>query len=69
MTVRQFRLWWEFATFEERRDLVKRWFDSVITSDHSLIASERAAGIHFEDLPIGLVNELSHDKLLEAQII
>lgn len=63
MIIRHFRLWWELASFEDRRDLVKRWFDLVIVDDKSLSASELASRIGFEDLPISLVYELSQDKI------
>lgn len=63
MLIRQFKLWWDFADVQLRRDLVVGWYDLVLMADKQTLTAYQVAALPFEALPISVVYDLSQDKI------
>ena len=64
--MRKFMIWWLASTVDQRRELVKRWYDLVyIPGERFPKTSGDVAKMKFLDLPISLVWDLSQDSIFE----
>ena len=65
--IRRFQIWWITSSVDQRRELVKRWYDLVIFEDGSKTSGE-VAKMSFYELPVTLVIDLCQDDSLQRWI-
>lgn len=62
MTLRKFRLFWKLSSMDQRCELVKRWYDLVYFEEEDVTkTAEQVSEMHYLDLPISLIHDLSQD--------